>query len=63
MIPGPGSIVLSQNPDHPMSGEVIATPEGHVDPDGWIWVRWSNHLECAEYPSDVILTGQLNLID
>lgn len=49
----PGTKVQNQEPNHPLTGIVIPTPEGESEPDGWIWVSWSNGLVCQEYPSDV----------
>jgi hypothetical protein len=54
-----GSTILNQDPTHPMSGVIIATPRGQAEPDGWIWVRWANGLVCQEYPADVTLTAGL----
>lgn len=49
----PGTRVENQEPPHPLTGIVAETPVGQSEPDGWIWVRWSNGLECAEYAGDV----------
>lgn len=59
---GPGTIVLNQNPDHPMSGEVLEPGEDHraaVD-DGLILVRWANGIVELESPADLTLTAALN---
>lgn len=62
VVPGPGSTVLNMDPTNVMTGEVIDTPRGQGEPDGWIWVQWSNGLICSEAPEDVVLTGRLVLI-
>ena len=54
-----GSIVINQDLDHPMAGEVIDCPEGQKEYDEFIWVKWGNGLICQEDRQDVTLTACL----
>lgn len=60
----PGTQVLNQSIEHPMSGEVIPTPEGEVDMTDHVWVQWcdrsvGNDGVIQEYLADLTLTGKV----
>ena len=60
MFPQPGSVVLNQSPTHPMSGRVVKSPVP-ARWDDWVWVKWSDGVECEEHLFDLTLTGVLFL--
>ena len=55
MVLGNGTIVLNQDFDNPMSGEIIDSAGNDY------LVRWSNGLESWEEPADLTLTAKIVL--
>lgn len=64
---GPGTVVLNQDSARPMSGTVVAPPEGEQEREDSVWVQWCDTTVgddgvCEEALQDVTLTGKLVLI-
>ncbi len=57
----PGTIVLNQYPNNPLSGEVIEPPDKEQELDGLLWVRWANGIIELESPADLTLTAQIHI--
>lgn len=60
---GPGTVVLNQNYEHPMSGFVILCPENETDMEDHVWVQWCDRSVddgvSQEYIDDLTLTGRI----
>jgi len=57
----PGTIVLNQDPDHPMYGEIVEPPEGELTWANHFYVKWPSGLITLEDAKDLTLTAQIVL--